>query len=102
MATVSCNVNLILIVIDSDEDTLISAQLRLGLGGAIPCELLFDDPHGEDNSDDDSDDDDDEDDDDDDDDDDDNDDDDDDDDEAMPRSSRPPESETAPSLPSRR
>ena len=65
MATVSCNVNLILIVIDSDEDTLISAQLRLGLGGAIPCELLFDDPHGEDDSDDDSDDDDDDDDDDD-------------------------------------
>ena len=48
----------------------------MGPGGAIPCELLVDDPHGEDNSDDDSDDDDD------DDDDDDNDDDNDDDDDA--------------------
>ena len=35
--------------------TLISAKLRLGTGSAVPCELLVDDPHGEDNNDDDND-----------------------------------------------
>ena len=36
--------------------TLISAKLRMGPGGAVPCELLVDDPHGEDTNDDDDDD----------------------------------------------
>ena len=31
--------------------TLISAKLRMGPGGAVPCELLVDDPHGEDTND---------------------------------------------------